>query len=388
MRIEHRKFRISGLVTLAALSLCQIGQGADFQGSFLERIRNSRTKSDVNNSSGATSLTSRRAQVTPLGTPKVGTTPVQPQRVMNFGPADIIEDVDKSLKKQLDPNAGHTLGMRKKKPGSSTSAGTGLSVGGKFDPNASSSRAGIDPNAGHTLGMRKKKVPSPTGTNTPAPPNGGSGQAPQNPAPQTPDPQNPAPTGGVGFPWPELVGQIVPYVVQQTPIYESPVYVESAPQVIQSAPQVIEEVVVSEPATDLEEQTKPAVGVDLVLEDIKLAAPATILAGPAYEVTFRNQSLQRVGAFRAMLAVGLDDKPGKDAPKVTMEIAGLEAGEVGKVTLRLPIAVMKMASADKDEATIFSHLFVAIDSTNVLRELDESNNHAVVERVALESGAE
>ncbi|MGE3317617.1 MAG: hypothetical protein AB7O26_21105 [Planctomycetaceae bacterium] len=405
MRNERRSFWVAGLLGLAAVSVCQTGQGADFQGSLLERIRTSRAQSNANAPSGTSSFSSRRLQMTPLGAPKNGTTTVQPQRVMNFGPSEIITDAEKSLKKQLDPNAGHTLGKRKKKPAGTSNAGTGLSVGSKFDPSASLSRAGIDPNAGHTLGKRKKKTPLPSGGNTtPNPPPGGTGQtnpAPQMPAPQFPDPQNPAPTGGGSFPWMDIAGAVIPYVVNRSPVYETPVYDQS--YVPATAETIVTEpaetvatepaVVVTEPATVVNEpatvveQTPTASGVELILEDIRRIAPATIVAGPAYEVEFRNQSLQPAGPFRVMIAVGLGKESAKKSP-VVMEFPGLEAGDVGRATLRLPIAVMKLSPAEGKEAKPFSHLFVSVDSSNTVKEIDESNNDAVIERTALEPASE
>jgi len=123
--------------------------------------------------------------------------------------------------------------------------------------------------------------------------------------------------------------------------------------------------------------------VDLVLEDVKLAAPATLVAGPAYTVTFRNQGTAPAGKFEVAILAGLDGKLIDDAPRAVVEVASLAAGEAKQVTLRLPQKALKLARAD-GTSTAFTHLFVAVDLMNTVAETDKTNNTAIVERAALE----
>src|SRR5262249_16799473 len=47
--------------------------------------------------------------------------------------------------------------------------------------------------------------------------------------------------------------------------------------------------------------TNAPVGADLVLEDVKLVAPATLVAGPAYRVKFRNQGTAVAANFEVAI---------------------------------------------------------------------------------------
>jgi CARDB len=130
-----------------------------------------------------------------------------------------------------------------------------------------------------------------------------------------------------------------------------------------------------------------AANVDLVLEDVQLTAPATLVAGPAYTVKFRNQGTAAAGKFLVGVLVGLDGQLTADAPRAIVEVPALAADEVKQVTLRLPLGAMKMAGKSGDQATAFTHLFIGIDLTNAVAETDKTNNTAVVERAALETGS-
>jgi hypothetical protein len=127
-------------------------------------------------------------------------------------------------------------------------------------------------------------------------------------------------------------------------------------------------------------------GIDLVLEDVKLAAPATLVAGPAYTVTLRNQGMAPAGQFVVAVLAGLDGKLAQNAPRGGIEVSSLAAGEVKEVTLRLPQKALQFAGPD-GQPTAFTHLFVAVDPMNAVAETDKTNNTAVVERAALEGGA-
>jgi hypothetical protein len=131
-------------------------------------------------------------------------------------------------------------------------------------------------------------------------------------------------------------------------------------------------------------QAKPT-GVDLVLEDVTLASPATLVAGPAYTVTFRNQGSQAADKFQVAILAGMDEKLTDDAPRAVIEVASLAAGESKKVTLRLPQSALRLIGAD-EKPLAFTHLFVAVDFLNAIAEADETNNTAVVDRAALEGG--
>ncbi len=125
-------------------------------------------------------------------------------------------------------------------------------------------------------------------------------------------------------------------------------------------------------------------GADLVLEDIQLAAPATLVAGPAYTVKFRNQGTDPASKFQVAVLAGIDDKVTADAPRGVVEVKSLAPGQSGEVTLRLPQTALKMNGAD-GRSIPFTHLFVVVDLTNTIAETDESNNSAILERVSLKA---
>jgi hypothetical protein len=129
-----------------------------------------------------------------------------------------------------------------------------------------------------------------------------------------------------------------------------------------------------------------ASGIDLVLEDVTLAGPATLVAGPAYTVMFRNQGSADAGKFQVGIFAGFTGKLAGDAPRATMEVPALAAGEVKQVTLRLPQRAMNLTGAD-GKPTAFTRLFIGLDLNNTVTETDKTNNTAVVERAALETTA-
>ena len=91
-------------------------------------------------------------------------------------------------------------------------------------------------------------------------------------------------------------------------------------------------------------ETPIAAGVDLVLEDITLAAPATVLAGPAYQVQFRNQGVTDAGDFAVRIVATREGLPMDQAVQAIVVVPGLAAGQSATATLRLPKSAMQMAS--------------------------------------------
>ena len=143
----------------------------------------------------------------------------------------------------------------------------------------------------------------------------------------------------------------------------------------------------STPNTVASESTTTPVattGIDLVLEDVRLAATATLVAGPAYTVKFRNQGTVDAGKFQVGIFAGFPGKLTNDAPRATIEMSGLAAGAAKEITLRLPQKAMNLTGAD-GKPTAFTRLFIGIDLNNSVVETDKTNNTAVVDRAALET---
>jgi hypothetical protein len=178
--------------------------------------------------------------------------------------------------------------------------------------------------------------------------------------------------GFVGFPFPFPIGGFGGY---GSGGYVGGGYVDGGVVDSQSA-------VASAPVTVA---SAPGTGrVDLVVEDIRMVQPATLIAGPAYQVKFRNQGTLAAGTFRVGIFAALDGKA-SDAARALVDVPGLAAGEVGEVTLRLPAAAMKLVSVSTEQPAPFSQLMVAVDPDNLIVESDKTNNVATVDRSAVEA---
>jgi len=167
-----------------------------------------------------------------------------------------------------------------------------------------------------------------------------------------------------------------------------PQYPAGRPIVVTAPQQVVVNSTVHNTVVDpaaSESASQPAAAVDLVLEDITLSDAATLVAGPAYKLKFRNQSLQAVGSFHVAILAAVDGKLAADAPRAVVEVSGLQADEAGEVTLRLPASAMRITMETNEQPREFTHLFIAVDASNRIAELDETNNLAIVEKAALET---
>jgi len=212
-------------------------------------------------------------------------------------------------------------------------------------------------------------------------PGGGGGGQPGGGAVPTGNPGQPQPSGG-SFPWPVVVGGALPWNAQYQPAYTP------AQPVVSEAPVVVQQPAAAPIASAVETApslTSGTVNVDLVLEDVELAEEATKLVGPAYRVKFRNQGTNPVGKFRVAVVAGIDGQTTKDSPRAALEVNGLAGGQVGEVTIRLPKTAMRLVSASSGEPTAFTHLLVAVDCDNAIRESDKNNNVAMIERTELEA---
>jgi hypothetical protein len=135
--------------------------------------------------------------------------------------------------------------------------------------------------------------------------------------------------------------------------------------------------------------TLPAVAqttgsVDLVVEDIHMVQPATLVAGPAYQVTFRNQGSLSAGHFRVGIFAALDGK-GADDAKAVVDVQELAAGQSAAVTLRLPAASLRLVNVSTGQPTAFNQLLIAVDPDGAVVETDKANNVAVLDRAAIEA---
>lgn len=124
--------------------------------------------------------------------------------------------------------------------------------------------------------------------------------------------------------------------------------------------------------------------VDLLVEDITLASPATKVAGPAYKIIVRNQGSEPAAKFHIGLFASLDGKVGEQNPKAFLEVRDLAPNTSGEYTIRLPKSADKMLDPISKETKPFTYLATAVDFFGVQAEADESNNTAIVPRAEID----
>lgn len=205
-----------------------------------------------------------------------------------------------------------------------------------------------------------------------------------------------------GFPWlwgiypPVGFYPSCPVVISQP----TPVYVDAPVAVSESQPPVTQPLA-TQPATPEPANVTPTdatvsapvpdatipLNVDLVLEEVQLVEAATVSAGPAYRVKFRNQGTQAAGRFRVGAFAEHDNKLSDDSPQIVTEVASLAAGEASEVTLRLPVTAMRLISTSAAGANAFDQLLVIIDLDDSIVESEKSNNVVNIERTELEATA-
>lgn len=157
----------------------------------------------------------------------------------------------------------------------------------------------------------------------------------------------------------------------------APVYVNDyAPPVIYAQP--VEQYVEAPQAPVVLGSGSP----DLVVEDLQFASPATLLAGPAYQLTFRNQGTAPAGGFRVGL-YGVLNGAISEGSRAEVQVAGLAAGQSQVVTLRLPQGTTRLVGANGTSS--FNQLAASVDLDNAVVESDKDNNVAVVDRATLET---
>jgi len=264
-----------------------------------------------------------------------------------------------------NPNAGSAAGT-------TMGASAGSSTGSSNPPAPPISAAKLAKNAKNRVGQvpagwgnKRNKIPDPgASSTTPAnSTNTGNSTKPTNPKtptnPTTPSPMPiPSPTGSA------LGGGSDDNATPTSTTDGTTPAATDAPTTIPTAP----------------------LGVDLVLEDVQQASPATLVAGPAYKVTFRNQGTEPAGKFQVGIFAGLNGKLAKAAPRAVVEVASLAAGEVKTVTLRLPQTALRLMDAGNKPAA-FTDLFVIVDVKNAVAEADKTNNVAMVAQADLEAAA-
>ncbi len=120
------------------------------------------------------------------------------------------------------------------------------------------------------------------------------------------------------------------------------------------------------------------VPVDIELMEVCMITDASDECGPVYQINFRNNSRVPVCHF-AVTAVSVYGQIVETSPSVTIRVPRLEAGEIGSVQVKMPLACMSMGPHGQ-AAVCFDTLVVAIDSFDMVFECNELNNVAILKK--------
>lgn len=122
------------------------------------------------------------------------------------------------------------------------------------------------------------------------------------------------------------------------------------------------------------------VPVDLVIENIRFAAPSTMLVGPAYHVQVRNQGSEFAPKFQIALFASVGGVVNDECPKAILEVRDLAPGAAIEYTIRLPLTAEVMLDPMTQQPRPFTHIASVVDFFRIQPESDESNNTALLPR--------
>ncbi len=103
--------------------------------------------------------------------------------------------------------------------------------------------------------------------------------------------------------------------------------------------------------------------------------------GPRFRVWLRNNSGFDLNQdFNVLLLASTDANAFAGLPEAGVRVAGMRAGEIQSVDIRLPFAANKLGRDSSGQAIPFTYLNVLVDSHNELPEAFENNNGATLIR--------
>ena len=120
----------------------------------------------------------------------------------------------------------------------------------------------------------------------------------------------------------------------------------------------------------------PGIG-DLELVGVNMVTDANGQLGPAYQVSFRNNSERPIGDFHVSITA-VQGVINLLSPTSNVNVPQIAAGAVGTVQIQLPLNAMTMGPAG--QLAPFDTLVVAIDSFEQLMEASKLNNIATLRR--------
>jgi hypothetical protein len=121
-------------------------------------------------------------------------------------------------------------------------------------------------------------------------------------------------------------------------------------------------------------------GTNLQLVDVRLVdtGNASKNLGPKFLVVIGNNGKQSAGNFQLLAMAAKDEKLSTDLPSTTVEVDGIEPGQIAKLTVRLPLEAMTVTDGNP-----FNLLAVIVDSNKLIDEVTEDDNVGMVERTKI-----
>lgn len=125
--------------------------------------------------------------------------------------------------------------------------------------------------------------------------------------------------------------------------------------------------------------------VDLVIENIRLVAPSTMLVGPAYNIQVRNQGSEFAAKFHIALFASVGGVVNDQCPNAMLEVRDLAPGAAIEYTIRLPLTAEMMLDPMTQQPRPFTHIASVVDFFRMQPEADENNNTALLPREVVDN---
>jgi hypothetical protein len=106
--------------------------------------------------------------------------------------------------------------------------------------------------------------------------------------------------------------------------------------------------------------------------------------GPRYRIWFRNNSAFPIEQpFDLVVYASNDQRPGMALPEAGVRVAGMDAGQIQAVDLRLPHEANILGRDAQGNRIPYRYLHLIVDAQRELLDVDVANNGAVVDRLEI-----
>ncbi len=125
--------------------------------------------------------------------------------------------------------------------------------------------------------------------------------------------------------------------------------------------------------------------VDLSIENLRFSEPGTVLVGPSYHITVRNNGSEYAPRFHIGLFASLDGVVNEQSPKAFLEVRDLAPGTAVDYTIRLPVNADSIPDPRTGQIRPFTHVAAVVDVFRLQPEGDETNNTAMLPRQVVDN---